>query len=258
MFRKPPKKSKKVKRNTVDRVFGALASGVYLVKVIKAYVEETSSGALMFKLELLPKGSNKPLRVSECFQSSDDKGNKVYYTDSEGEDHDLPGYAKLNDYIVCIMGEDAFNDEDEPMDIFDLHEFGEIEKKKVKLYDYKAKKEIPQEKQVIVPFIGATLKVGVLKIIENTPAKDSDGKFVYVDGKVVTTSDTREVNEIAYIFDSEGYTANEIINQVEEPEFINVWLDKYENNVINRAKKGSKASGGKKRKPMDIEDVFND
>ena len=256
------KRSKKVKRETKDKApsFGPLESNIYPFKVEKAYIDKTESGAMMFKIQAKEKSSGKLVRMSECFQSGDAKGNKIYYTDADGVDHDLPGYALLNDLIVCGMGDDAFGQDDDPLDIFELYDEGEVEKKKVKLYNFKTKKEEPMEKLVILPLVGATLNLGVLKVVENKTATDSSGKFMYKNGKPVPSPETREVNHVNYIFDSDGFTANEIIAEEEEPVFQEQWLDSYQGRVIDRTVKVKGGSSGSKtkRKPMSNRDVFND
>ena len=260
-FGKRVKRSKTAKRNTKDNIrgFGAMPSDVYDFTIAKAYIFESDGGAMFFKLELKPSNGGRALKVSECFQSGDEKGNQIFYTDTNGDEQDMIGYTKLNDLLITALGDDAFNDDDEPMDIFDFNDEGDVEKKKIKLYDYVTKKEVPTKVPVIVPLIGKKVKLGVTKVIEFKTATDSEGKFMYRDGKAVPSDETREINEVNFYFDSEGFSANELIAQEDTPSSIDDWMDNYAGKEIDRTKgKAGKSKAGSKRKPLKNKDIFND
>lgn len=261
-FGKKVQRSKTAKRNTVDNVasFGPLKSNTYDIKINKAYIHEAPNGSMHFRIEAKPLAGGKFIRISECFQSGDEKGNRIFYTDKDGNDQDMIGYTKLNDLLICALGDEAFDSNDEPMDIFALNEEGDVVKKKIPLYDFKQTKEVPTKVPVIVPLIGKVIKVGLLHVVEDVAAKDSNGRNMYKNNKPVPSGKTREVNEVNFYFDTEGFSANEIIAQADEPESIDTWLDGYAGKVIDRSQGGTggKSNGGLTRKPMKNTDVFND
>jgi hypothetical protein len=267
LFGKKVKRSRKVVRKTKDVVmgFGAMDGDVYPATIKKAYIHTSSKGANFFKLEL-KLDSGATLRVSECFQSGDEKGNSIFYTDKDGNDQDLPGYAMLNDLLVCAMGEEIiFQDEDDKDiagDIFDLLEDDLIEEKQVLLYDFTQKEEVPTTVPVITPLVNAKINIGVVKEIIDVGTKDSTGNFIYKEGKMVPSGTSKEVNRVHYYFNDENCTANEFILD-SEGTFITEWLKSFGDKVIDRTvnKIGLTSGGGSSSKAsstkLDPKDVFN-
>ncbi len=209
---------------------GPFDSNAYDFLVKKAYIDYSQGGAMSVNLEFEQLGTKKVLRSQQWVTSGDAKGNLNYYVNKNtGKNHYLPGYVIVNDIATIITGQPL---EDQ-----------EAEEKGVKVYDFEAKKDVTQEKMVLIDLIGQEIKLGVLKVIEDKKAKDDSGEYA-------PTGETREVNEIDKVFDVEtGRTLQEIKADVEEGEFVNRWVERNKDNVRNKAKgagnvkKGAPTSG---------------
>ena len=95
-----------VEAQSIERVGGSYAweSGVYDATVKMVYLNQSASGAVSFNA-VLTNSSGRELRETMWIKSGDAKGNKTYYTDKDGKDRPLPGYAVANSMCVAATGE---------------------------------------------------------------------------------------------------------------------------------------------------------
>lgn len=162
--------------------------------------------------------------VRETIWFTNGKGKHFYVDKNDGKtQRPLPGFTILNDMAMFITeAELAENDEG-------------IEKKTVKLYDYDAGKETPQEVECLVFLHGGHVKLGIQRIIEDKQKKGDDGNYH-------NTGETRTVNKIDKVFHPEtGKTIPEYKHGVETDEFAKAWLKRNENKDRNNA---SGSTGG--------------
>lgn len=114
----------------------------------------------------------------------------------------------------------------------------EYEMKKVGIYDYDTKKEIPTDVYVPVNMIGKPVIAGIQKIKKNKQKKSGT--------KYIDTNEVRMENRIDKFFHKETrVTVVEAQQGIEEPIFIDIWDKKNTGNEVNQYKEvsGSGASG---------------
>lgn len=122
-----------------------LQQGLHEMTVEYAYVVQAASGATGVALKLTSEAGthNETVYVT----SGTAKGGKHYYTDAKGVQRYLPGFTLIND--MCRLTLDK-----------ELAEL-ETEEKTLMLYNYDAKKEMPQNVQVFMDLVGQTALVGI-------------------------------------------------------------------------------------------------
>jgi len=269
-FGKVVNKSKSVKRENKDftkKTFVVMPSDVLTFAVKSAYINTTTSGANFLKVEFINKNKDI-LRFSECFQSGDAKGNKTYWTDKDNVDHDLPGYASVNELLLAILGDDMLGDDDTVGDIFDLLANGGIESKSIPIYSYKDKKAIPTKVPVVVDILNLKVKIGVLDTYTDIPAKDGGGNYIYVKGKSQPSGKCKRVNTIDKFFNVDSdLTYAEFLEGKEQGTFIEDWLKTskdvvYDSTADNIApvKDGKVITQGSSSESANksVDDIFND
>ena len=193
---------------------GPWASGVYPVTIEMAYLDEGKSGAVSINFTFVNSDAKK-VKMTEYITSGTAKGRRNYY-EKGGKKFYLPGFNKLNNICLLAAGKD-------------FSEL-EIQKKLIKVYDFNSRKEEPQKKQVVMGLLGKEVKLGILHVIEDKRAKDTEGKYV-------PTGETRETNEIAKVFRMEdGKTITEIRGQGDAA-FIEKWSKEFTGLVIDRSTK---------------------
>lgn len=151
-------------------------TGKYDFIIKKAYMDSAKSGAVSLNLELETEDGKK-LKVTEYVTN---KAKQTFYLDKEGNKKFLPGFSKMKAIDYLIVKKDQ--------------EFPKAEKKTIMLYDYMAKKDIPQEKDVLTEWWGKPITALVMKKLENKQVKGDDDKYV-------DTAETREVFEVEHFLD---------------------------------------------------------
>lgn len=219
--------------------FQRLESGLYTFIVDTPYLEKTVKGAVLLKATL--KSGDDTLNITETIASSDEKGNKTTY-ERNGKTFFLPGFTLVND--MCLLATGSFDGE--------AFQFGKgilqqtTETKVVKVWNFEAQKELPEEREVLTGLHGKSIIAGVIKRTENKQQRTDSG--VYVD-----LPETREVNVIDKMFHPDArQTVTEIKAELESPDFINQWEDKNKGKTQDRTKKsvqGSTPTGTTEGKP---------
>jgi hypothetical protein len=208
--------------NEKDVVFtgGPLDSGIYMCQVLLAFIGKAASGAMSLVLHLKTE-EGREVRQTLWITSGDAKGNRNYY-EKDGQKHYLPGFQLARSLSLLTVGKELSEMETEP--------------KMVKLWDTSAQAEIPKQVDALTALIGQDVVVGLVKQTVDKNVKNGEGKYV-------PSGETRDENEVDKFFRArDNKTTAEILAEKEEAEFIDVWRDKWEGQVRNRAK-GASAAG---------------
>ena len=192
-----------------------LDSGVYPMVVEMAYFSKSKGGALALNLTLQSEEFKTRVRQTLWVTSGDQKGNKNYYVDKDGNKRALPGMAQADELAKILTGKS----------LSDLS----TEEKVIKLYNYDTKQEEPTKKEVLMDFLGERLIVGIVKIQDNKRVQTGDGNWI--DGP-----DKREFNEFLKFFTDDGRTLAEKEAGETEAKYLAAWKEKHEGNTINHYK----------------------
>lgn len=196
-------------------------SDLYDFKIALAYLNKAPSGALSLNLTLDTK-EGREMKQTIYISSGDAKGNKFTYTDKNGNERPLPGFAQM-DSLCKLAVDKGLKDMDQ-------------EEKTILVYSPTESKEVPTQVLVLTELLGAEITLGILEVVEDKMVKNAEGKYVADNGQ------TRVVNQISKIFKTEGHlTGSEIAANMTEGEFAKKWLDKNKDQVINKAGKSVKA-----------------
>lgn len=208
---------------------GVLDAAVYKGTVELVYMDKAASGAININIHF----NNGSRVIRQTIYISNKKGGFTYHKD--GKDFPLPGYSQVDHFFKAVTSKGIAQQV--------------TEEKTIKIYDYDAKKELPQQRTVFMEALGKPMAVGVIKVSEEKTTKDSG----YVDG----TGEFREYNEFDKWFNAEtGMTRlEELDDSITEATFIHKWKEKNEGKVkVKRAKNpGAAASGATSGAPTPSE-----
>ena len=169
-------------------------TGVYDVKITRAFIDKSRGGAISVNLTLeTPEG--KKLDLTEYVTNKE--GVNFYVDKNSGKKKVLPGLAKMNGLAELLVGKSL--------------EECELEEKMVEVYDFDAGKRVARPKQVIMDLLNVPAKVGIIKVI---------------DWKNQDKTETKEKNELDKVFDENGFTLAEKTAGEETSKFI----EKYKEN----------------------------
>ena len=189
-------------------------TGLYPMAVDMAYFDKAASGAISLNLSFKDQNGNQ-MREQLWVTSGIAKGGKNYY-EKDDVKHYLPGFNVANAIANLSIAKDI----------------GALtpEKKTIKVYDYTAKKELPQEKEVLMELIGAEVTLGIVRQVVDKNVKNATGDYV-------PSGDTREENVIDKVFRTkDGMTSAEIRAGDTEPKFMAAWEEKNKGKTRNKAK----------------------
>ncbi len=197
-------------------------SGVYDTNIKLAYLTQTAGGAYFLNVELEKASGNfGRIRDKWCVKSGDEKGNKTYYVSKDGKKQPLPGYQTAKSLCLSVTGED-----------FDTN-MTKVEKKVIKVWDFKEGKEMPSEYPVITNLINQKVKVAVRQVIEDKRTQNSKGDWV-------ASGDTKPVNQCQFFGNIDtGKTAEEITKK-KDAAAMDRWATKNTGLVIDKSTKGAK------------------
>jgi len=198
----------------LPRVF---ESGVYDMVIDTAYIDSSASGAISVNF-IFKAQDGRTLNQTVYITSGEAKGKLPYYV-REGKKIPLPGFNTANSIALLTVGEE----------ITEL----DTETKVLSLWDYDAKKNTPQQKEVIMDLLGKEVTLGVLRVIEDRNVKNEVGVYV-------PSGETRVINDIDKVFRTEDkLTTAEIREGKEEPEYYGKWSE------ANTGKTRDKSEGKK-------------
>lgn len=192
--------------------FAAIPSGIYDAIVKVAYAITSAGGAQGIVFHYTVDGTER----RETLYITTKKGENFYVDKNTNAKIPLTDFTTAND--ICLFGTG------EPLSE------QETEDKVLKVWNPKSRKEENTEVPVLTALIGAELKLGILRVIEDKNKKGPDGQYH-------PTGETIKINKIDKVFHPEtSRTVNEYIHEIEEPEFAKIWLEKNEGNDSNKAK----------------------
>lgn len=193
---------------------GLLESGAYDGTVKLAFAgTSSSSSARSITVHIDVAGRE----VRETFWITNRSGEN-FYTDKKdpSKRRPLPGYAMVDDLCLLTTGLPLT---EQP-----------VEDKVVRLYDFEAKREVPQNVPILIDVIGKPITVGLLKQTVDKQQKDSAGNYV-------ATGETRDENVADKFFHTESRrTVTEIREGLETAAFYPKWVEKNAGKTRNRAK----------------------
>lgn len=195
-----------------------LESAVYPMTIKMAYLKTADSGATGLVLKFAYAG-DKEFRTTEWPISGNAKGNKHYY-ERNGKNNPLPGFTIADDLCMAATGKGFFEQEDES--------------KPVPIYNFESGGDVLTEVPVLTDLIGANVKLGIRKVIEDKNVKDNMGNYV-------PSGQTRELNEISKVFTEDGLTSSEVADG-NPAEFITKWEARNNGAVIDKSGKSGKPS----------------
>lgn len=208
--------------------FSNTTTDVYDVVITAAYgLESTKSDAQGLKIEAkIPELNDRKLFQNWWITTGDGE----VFSERDGKKKYLAGYLKA-DALALLATEGECG-------ILDL----ETEEKTIKV-----KRDGKDVNEVVDSFpdlIGFKLKVAIIDTIK-FKQNNVDGNYVEVDEKVHSA-------EWHTLFDEEGFTANELEQEAEEPEFMEEWLKTWKGKTRDftegKEPNGGKSSGAKGRK----------
>lgn len=198
-----------------------LESGAYDGTVKLAYVgKSTSSNAQSVTVHIDVNG--REFRETHWITS---RNGENFYADKKdpSKKRPLPGFTMVDDLCLLTTGLPLA---EQP-----------VEDKVVKLYDFEARKEVPQNVPVLTDVLGKPITVGLLRETVDRQAKDSAGTYV-------NTGETRDQNSADKFFHTESRrTVTEVREGLEEASFYPKWVEKNAGKTRNRAKGGEGKTG---------------
>ena len=201
---------------------GLLDAGLYMSKVVLAYLTKSAGGAVGLVLNAKTE-AGREIRQTLWITSGTAKGGTNYYTDKDGAKQYLPGFLVANSLSLLTIGKE----------ISDL----DTETKVVNAYSPEAKAEIPTKVEMLVELLGKDILIGLVKQVVDKTQKNDAGVYV-------PTGETREENEIDKMFRaSDRMTTAEIRAKAESAAFAATWEAKHAGQVKNKAK-GAGAGAG--------------
>jgi dimeric dUTPase (all-alpha-NTP-PPase superfamily) len=174
--------SKKSASNDVEDDYvgggGAIDSDIYTAKIKTAYTSKAAkSDADSFNLILEINGRE----VRQQIWVSNRSGGLTYKDKKTGEEKNLPGYNLVSSLTMLVASKD-------------LGEM-DVEKLTFNLWDFEAKKEMPQAVDCFSELHGEMIQVAL--------QRQTVDKTKLIDGKYQPTGDTRDINEIVKFFPEE-------------------------------------------------------
>lgn len=188
-----------------DRVggFQPLASNIYDATVKMAFGGQSDRGSKSVTL-ILDVGGRE---VRETIYVTKATGENFYIDKNDGKTkHVMPGYALVDELAMFACEKNLPDLESEP--------------KIAKVWSKAEKKEINTEVPAFTELHGASVKVAILREIQDVNHLDPSGS-----GKYVPSGKTRSVNVISKFMHPEtGRTINEYKHGIENPVFMTEWL----------------------------------
>lgn len=172
---------KKIAKDTIDEDYvgsgGVFDSDVYQAKIKTAYIGKAQASEAR-NVTLLLDINGRELRSQTWV--SNKTGDVTYKDKKTGEMKNLPGYNQMNSVALLVAGKN----------LGDL----DTEELVVKLYDFDAKKELPQSVTCFTELHGQTIGVAVQRqTVDKTKKNDNTGDYE-------PTGETRDQNEIVKFF----------------------------------------------------------
>lgn len=244
---------------------GVLDTDIYPAVIKYAYIgKAANSDARNLTLCLKVNGSHE---VTQTIWMTNRNGDVTYKDKKTGEEKNLPGYNQVNSLAMILLS----------------REIGEldVEEKTLNLYDFDAKKELPQAVDCFVELHGVELQVAIQRqTVDKTQKNESTGEYE-------PTGETRDQNEFVKFFPAErlvtisevahfvkslggdfdevlgdGELGKAIARMEEDGDYATKWLDKNRGQTWDKSKgksegksfKGGSSGGGEKKQKSSLFD----
>lgn len=203
---------------------GILDSAAYSGVITMAFADESKGGAksMTFHVKF---DNGRDYRETVYVTSGKEKGQKNFY-EKDGKKYPMPGFTTANDIALLATGKGLAEQT--------------FEQKVVKIYDFDAKAELPQNKMVATSLIGQPICLGIMKEVVDKNV-DSGG------GNYVPSGETRETNVIDKVFHA---TSKQTVSELTQSRDVNAkgdfhdkWVEKNAGQVRNKAKGASGTAG---------------
>ncbi len=229
---------------------GVLDTDIYPGVIKYAYIgKAANSDARCLNLSIMVNGK---IEISRQIWMTNRKGDVTYKDKKTGEEKNLPGFNQVNGLCMLLASKE----------VGDM----EVEEKTLNLYDFDAKKEVPQTVDCFTDLHGMALQVAIQRqTVDKTEKNESTGDYD-------PTGETRDVNEFIKFFPEDKLvTISEVahyikslggdfedvmgdgdlpkaISKMEDGDYATKWLDKNRGQTYDKStgKKEGKAFGGGK------------
>lgn len=156
---------------------GALDTDIYLATIKAAFTMKAQKSKALSVVVMLDFGGRE---VRSQVWTTNKTGGITYKDKDTGKDKNLPGYNQMNTLALMLTGKG----------LGDL----DVEEKILKLYDFDAKKELPQAVDCFVELHGMKVNVALQKqIVDKTKLNDATNEYD-------PTGEVREINEVIKYF----------------------------------------------------------
>lgn len=184
---------------------GPLDTDIYMAKIKTAFIGKAANSEAKNVTLLLDVNGRE---VRSQIWVSNKNGDVTYKDKTTKEDRNLPGFNQINSLCLLVTGKSL----------------GQmtIEDKVVKLYDFEAKKELPQSVECLTELHGESINVAIQRqTVDKTAKNDATGDYE-------PTGETRDQNEIVKFF-----AADKLVTISEVEEFIKSLGESFTNVVDN-------------------------
>lgn len=219
-----------VKRTDYIGGRGPLDTGVYDATVKMAYLVNSQSSAAKGALVIFDVNGQE---VRETFWATNKEGKNTYEDKKTKETRYQDGFVKLDDLALLTTGKGILQQD--------------AEEKLVKVYNFTERKELPENKNVLVDLIGKDVRIALVRQTVNKQSKGDDGVYV----KTVETRDENVIEK--FISAKTGKTVAETLEE-KEATYVTEWAKKNEGKTRDRTSKdvgagtaGAPPSGGQAR-----------
>lgn len=171
---------------------GILDTDIYLATIKTAFIGKAASSEAR-NVTLLLDINGREHRVQ--IWVSNRNGDVTYKDKKTGEDKNLPGFNQVNSLCLLVTGQE----------MGDM----EVEELTVKLYDFDAKKELPQAVDCFTSLHGEQVMVAMQRqTVDKTTKNDATGAYD-------ATGEVKDINEVVKFF-----AVNSVVTISEVAEFV--------------------------------------
>lgn len=238
-------KAKVKDEDLIGNSYGLLDTAIYPFIIKEAYVKTANSGAIGIHLLFTEKkdGTGQQFEKDVYITSGDEKGNKSYWTDKQGEDHALPGFLLIDSLVKLVI-----NPTKEISDI-------PTTKTATQIYDYDEKERVTIQVDMLKPLLNKPVYVAIQRqLVDKRQRNESTGKYVTVPG-------FREENDIMKFFRAKDKkTVTEVeANNADPASFFHTWNKKFAGNTRDRRSKDNRTAApeGVVEDNSDVSGVFS-
>jgi hypothetical protein len=208
---------------STDRLggFAPLETGIYSGKIKLAYAIESRQGAQGVTLVVDIAGKESTFTQ---YITNRQKQNYYMSKDTPPKKMPLPGFTTIDDVCLCAVGRPLSEQA--------------TESKVVSLYDPELKREVPQSVPMLMGLLGQEISLAIEKCTVDKTSKNAAGDYV-------PTGETREVNEIAKVFNTATrMTVVEAKSGQLGGAFWDAWQTRNAGKTRDRRDKNAQAVGG--------------